>query len=93
MNRFIVLALTATLATGCAAEFGDNGPLQQPGESEESQEGAVRTFNGQMQRPAEAITTVDQASTTPESTRLYDWFRTVNQADIELGPKYSRSTK
>ncbi len=93
MKRSIVLTLFAVLATGCAAEFGEDPQAPQPTENEESQAGSIRTFGGRMQRPAEAIGTVNGAPTEPESTQLYELFQNVDQASVELGPKYSRSTK
>lgn len=92
MNRTIVLALLTALATGCAAEFGDNGPVQ-PDQAEESQGGPIRTFDGKLQRPAEAIGTLAESPTDVESTQIVDFYQKANQADLELGPKYSRSTK
>jgi len=93
MNRIIVLALLAPLATACAAEFGDGDPAQEPPEIGESQAGAVRTFNGRLDRPAQAIGTLADQSTTTESTQLYSLFQSAQNANVELGAKYSRSTK
>jgi hypothetical protein len=93
MKRTIVLALIATLTAGCAGQFGDGDPAQDPPENEENQGGAIRTFNGQLQRPADAVGTLSDQTTNAESTQIYQLLRGADRADVEIGAKYSRSTK
>lgn len=94
MNRYFILAVMGVMVAGCAAEFGEDGtdPVV-PDQIEESQGGSIRTFNGQLMRPAQTLGTVDDAPVNLQAAKLINYYETVEQSDIELGGRFARSTK
>jgi protein involved in sex pheromone biosynthesis len=93
MNRYFVLAAIAAMVAGCASDFGDDtDPTTDSDETEESQEASIRTFGGAMQRPTETLIPWHQSPTEVRAAQYRNYYETVEQADLELGAKYARSS-
>lgn len=93
MNRCFILAAIAAMVAGCASDFGeDTDPATDSDLTEESQEGTIRTFGGAMQRPPETLVPWHRSPTDVHAAQYKNFYETVEQADIELGGKYARSS-
>lgn len=93
MNRYFVLAAIAAMVAGCASDFGDDtDPATESDQTEESGEGSIRTFGGTMQRPAETLGPWQNERTEVHAAQFRNYYEPVQQADIELGGKYARSS-
>jgi hypothetical protein len=92
MNRYFVLAAIAAMVAGCASDFGDDMDPATDSDQTESGEGSIRTFGGTLQRPAETLGPWQQERTDVEAAQIRNYYETLQQADIELGGKYARSS-
>jgi hypothetical protein len=96
MNRTLFLAVLAVTLGGCAADFSEEGTSDTtnvPQSSEQTTgEPTVNVYGGRLQRPAEAIGTVDEATQVANARAIRTYVETVDQAEMELGPKFNRSS-
>lgn len=96
MNRTLFLAVVASTLAGCAADFSEDGTSDTTTSPESSEqttsEPTVNVYGGQLQRPAEIIGTVDDATRTANARAIRNYVETVDQAEMDLGPKFNRSS-
>ena len=96
MKSLTFLAVVGLVLGGCAAEFGEdrspdtNTPAPESSE-ETTSEPTVNVYGGRLQRPAEAIGTVEDAPQTSNAHAIRNYVGQVNDAEMQLGPKFSRS--
>lgn len=96
MNRTLFLATIASMLVGCAADFSedDTGGTTMPPESSEQTTGepTVNVYGARLQRPAETIGSVEEAEQTANARAIRNYVETVDQAEMDLGPKFNRSS-
>lgn len=96
MKSLLFLAVVGLMLGGCAAEFGEdrspdtNAPAPESSE-ETTSEPTVNVYGGRLQRPAEAIGTVEDAPRTANAHAIRNYVGQVDKAETELGPKFNRS--
>ena len=95
MNRTLFLVVVALVTGGCAADFAEEGTSETgslPESSEETtSEPTVNVYGGRLQRPAESVGTVEEATQTANARAIRNYTETVGQAEMDLGPKFNRS--
>jgi hypothetical protein len=95
MNRTLFLVGIALVTGGCAADFSEDGSSETgslPESSEQTtSEPTVNVYGGRLQRPAEAVGTVEDATQTANARAIRIYVETVDQAETNLGPKFNRS--
>ena len=96
MKSLLFLAVVGSMVGGCAAEFGEdrspdtNAPATESSE-ETTSEPTVNVYGGRLQRPADTIGTVEDAPQTANARAIRNYVGQVDQAEMELGPKFNRS--
>lgn len=95
MNRTLFLAVMGLMLGGCAADFSEDRSdetTNAPTSSEQTNDDpTVNTYGGRLQRPAEAIGTVEDAPQTANAREIRIYVERVDQAETNLGPKFNRS--
>lgn len=96
MNRVYLLAVVSVVLGGCAADFSEDRTEETtnpPAESSEqtTSDSTVKTYGGQLMRPAETVGTVDEAVTTVHSRAIHDLFERVDSIPMDRGPQFNRS--
>jgi hypothetical protein len=95
MNRTLFLVVIPLVIGGCAADFSEEGTPETttPPESSEqtTSEPTVNVYGGRLQRPADSIGTVEEATQTANARAIRTYVETVDQAEMDLGPKFNRS--
>lgn len=96
MNRTLFLVLTALVMGGCAADFSEERSTETtdaPASSDQTtSEPTVDVYGGRLQRPAETIGTVEDAPQTANARAIRNYVETVDQAEMDLGPRFNRSS-
>jgi uncharacterized lipoprotein YajG len=95
MNRPLFLIALSFVIGGCAADFSEDGTSETTNAPESSEqttsEPTVNVYGGRLQRPAETIGSVDEATQTVNARAIRNYVGTVEQVETELGPKFNRS--
>lgn len=95
MNRTLFLVALSLVIGGCAADFSEDGTSEKTNAPESSEqttsEPTVNVYGGRLQRPAEAVGTVEEATQTANARAIRNYLEPVNQAEMDLGPKFNRS--
>ena len=96
MNRTLFLAVIGFTLVGCAADFSEDGTSDTTTSPESSEqttsEPTVNVYGGRLQRPADTIGTVEDATQTANARAIRNYVGTVDQVETELGPKFNRSS-
>ena len=95
MNRTLFLLVFAFVIGGCAADFSEGGTSETnslPESSEQATgEPTVNVYGGRLQRPADTVGTIEEATQTANARAIRNYVGTVEQVETELGPKFNRS--
>ena len=94
MNRSLFLVGISLVIGGCAADFAEGGTSEtnNPQSSEQTTgEPTVNVYGGRLQRPADTVGTVEEATQTANARAIRNYVGTVEQVETELGPKFNRS--
>jgi hypothetical protein len=95
MNRTLFLSVIALVLGGCAADFSEDKTSETTNAPESSEqttsEPTVNVYGGHLQRPADSVGTVEEATQTANARAIRTYVETVDQAETELGPKFNRS--
>ena|SRR5688572_1867089 len=95
MNRTLFLFVFPLVIGGCAADFSEEGTSEpnSPPESSEQATGepTVNVYGGRLQRPADSVGTIEEATQTANARAIRNYVGTVEQVETELGPKFNRS--
>ena len=95
MNRTLFLAAIALVTGGCAADFAEEGTSETTNAPESSEqttsEPTVNVYGGRLQRPADSVSTVEEATQTANARAIRNYVESVDQAEMDLGPKFNRS--
>jgi hypothetical protein len=99
MNHTLFLLTFSLVLGGCAAEFSEDRTPETtnaPQSSEQTtSEPTVNVYGGHLQRPADSVGTVEEATETaafPVSRAIRNYLEPVDRAEMDLGPKFNRSS-
>ena len=96
MNHTLFLLTFSLVLGGCAAEFSEDPSPETTNAPESSEQTTsdptVNVYGGRLQRPAEVVGTVEEATDTANAHAIRNPMGTVEQVEMDLGPKFNRST-
>ena len=94
MNHTLFLLTFSLVLGGCAAEFSEDpsSETNAPESSEQTtSEPTVNVYGGRLQRPADSVGTVEEATQTANARAIRNYVESVDRAEMDLGPKFNRS--